>query len=152
MTIWHRWSCLLVCAGTLFGGTVLAEMRVLIAFDESGHHLHRQVFIDPGGESNQILFARHKQRNNVVAAVDQISVHWIDANGAELDVTNHTDPRVVHAPPDPGASIPSLVAVYKGAYLIQGPDSAVQLLINLPERTVPPLSAEQWTLDLPSSL
>ena len=121
-----------------------AGTRVLVRFDETGHYVHR-VHRSPSTDTQAALTLQTTEQS---VTNSEVSLRWLDSNGDLLAVTRLIDPRVTHAPLEIGSTEFAWAVLGEGAYLVSGPDSAVQLEIILPARSTPNVPAETWLLDL----
>ena len=119
-----------------------AATRVLVRFDETGHYTHR-VHRSTSTETQLALASTDQSATN-----SEVLLRWLDSNGVLLATTRMIDPRVTHAPLQAGSTDFAWTVLGEGAYLVSGPDSAVQLEIILPARSTPNVPAETWLLDL----
>ena len=127
--------------------TASAELRVLLAFDESGFRVQRTMPSVPAGPAaagvvgpKVVATGLAPERRRLGAALDEgyagMELRWYDRSGRLLLHERAADPRVVHAPPAPAAKGGSAVrraAVGHGAWLARGPDAATVLALQLPE-------------------
>lgn len=136
---------LLLSAAVLFSSTALAELRVLIKFDEAAHRVHRLVEVESTiaelTESQPGLSASEQ-------SVGEVSVLWLDATGAVLRRERMSDPRVTHAPLLTAEASPTFVGVTDGAYMVSGPTGSVILEIQLPANDALALHEQTWQFEL----
>ena len=131
-----------------------ADWRVLLAFDEDGHRVHRAT---DTGEDGRLLSRPPPAIDpaRAEAAGDAVLV-WRDAAGETLLVEAAADPRVGHAPvrEAEGGAIAAgePVSLASGAWQARGPDGAATLELRLPVRDTPPLAAETWHFPLVAEL
>ncbi|MEE9333503.1 MAG: hypothetical protein V3U65_05370 [Granulosicoccaceae bacterium] len=132
----------ITCA-MLFCATATAGTRVLVRFDESGHYAHLVHRSESTSTQSALTSATAQAATN-----SEVSLRWLDSNGNLLAATRVIDPRITHAPLEPHSTEFAWVVLEEGAYLVSGPDSAVQLEILLPGRNTPNVPTEIWLLDL----
>jgi len=128
-----------------------AEVRVLLAFDASGHRVHD---VARSGTPNANLTSHVEAPADLAAAAlaGDAVLAWLAADGRVLALERAPDPRIGHAPA-PGGDEVALspgrpVALAEGGWLARGPDAATVLVLRLPAVGAPALSAEQWRLEL----
>lgn len=172
---------LLLVAALLFANSAFADLRLLIRFDESGHHLHRLFTVAPreilskastmqdtsarSNKSQPITEATPIARGRSVATASAdptpgrsvqgidgfVRLVWEDSSGLQLAQTLLPDPRVVHSPTHITGVQASRAALTSGAWLATGPAEANSVTILLPESLPLGLSAETWILPLNSN-
>lgn len=135
-----------VVAMLLFASQLSAEQRVLIRFDESGHHLHRVVampaekFVPQSDTQSDTQFDTQRYA---------MQVQWYDSVGHLLATDYVADPRVSHTPSQKPNTKPTFVRLLDGAYVVTGPMQSTVLQITLPDRFDVGLAAETWQVYLP---
>ncbi len=142
--------CSLLAACGLFvvlGSQAWAAQRILLSFDNNGHRIHRVVqaasrISNPILEQRKSAFARSRVSPQTAMAT------WFDINGDTVKVGFFADPRTTHAPYSSQDSALKWVVLQEGAYLLEGPDTAVQLQLGFPARNWLGLPEENWLLNL----
>ncbi len=132
----------------LFSSQLLAEQRVLIRFDETGHHLHRVVSLTA---EKTVPLSDTKEAVSTNALSPQrydMQVQWYDSVGNLLATHHQADPRVSHAPSQQRSVKPTFVRLLNGAYVVTGPASSTLVHIKLPDRLDVGLAAETWQVHL----
>jgi hypothetical protein len=132
----------------LFASQAIASQRVLIRFDETGHHLHRVVAIAaknfvPQSDSKDAVLAGAEQQRYAM------QVQWFDSSGYLLATDYQADPRVSHTPSKQRYTKPTFVRLLNGAYVVTGPAQGTLIQISLPDRFDVGLAAETWQVYLP---
>lgn len=136
---------LLGLLAVLSSSVSLADTRVLVRFDETGHYSHR-ISRSEADPIQSALSSLNKQANPKPGSA---YIRWLDETGQVLEVRAIPDPRVTHAPLDGNRDL-AWVAIREGAYTVRGPFSASLLEITLPEKSTPLLPREVWKIDLSS--
>jgi len=129
----------------LFAGLLQAEIRVLIKFDESGHHIHRLVSV---ASINPLLEAEQQVQADILSDPGSVVVRWLDGDGSTLQMTNMEDPRLTHLPLTGADTRPTIVDINQGAYLVSGPSESTILEIRLPANGALALDAQTWQFEL----
>lgn len=136
-----------------------SELRVLLAFDDSGHQVRRIVRSRQG--TSIIDKAEAPVAAMVLPDISLLSADlkrgfarlvWLDDQGYVSAVTQEPDPRVSQAPNHITGAHGSRVAERKGAWLVTGPDSALSLLILMPGDETVGLGYEQWEVRLDNEM
>ncbi len=101
---------------SLISLVVVADIRVLVRFDESGHFVHSlteaptQKVLRKTAPDSTVISARSTQLTHVLSPSDRIeaarallrdetaTLLWFDASGIWLSNTEEPDPRVTRAP------------------------------------------------------
>lgn len=136
-------------ATLLFATQLFASQRVLIRFDESGHHLHRVVpiaaekFVLQSDSKSTVLKDAEQQQRYAMR------IQWYDSAGNLLATDYQADPRVSHTPSQNRDTKPTFVRLLDGAYVVTGPVQGTLLQITLPDRFDVGLAAEIWQVYLP---
>lgn len=140
------------------------QQRVLLSFDNAGHHVSQIVRVGVNNKTLSVssstrLTARSVERGAVANALDLetliaqlepsvATLMWLDENGSTIRNTTEPDPRISHAPTHVSAYGEGRVGESEGAWLVTGPGSGKFLTILLPADTSLALAFEQWTVDL----
>lgn len=143
---WVRIMC--VAAALLLASPVLASQRVLIRFDETGHHLHRVVSIAVEKSAPQSDSKVPVSKDVVSPQRYAMQIRWYDPTGNLLATDYQADPRVSHAPSQKSSVKPTFVRLLNGAYVVTGPPQSTLLQIKLPDRLDVGLAAEIWQIHL----
>lgn len=145
--------CICVAVTLLFASQLFAAQRILIRFDESGHHIHRVVAVAPKKFVPQSDTQELKPRAAELQKRYAMQVQWYDSSGYLLATDYLTDPRVSHTPSHTSSenrdAKPTFVRLLDGAYVVTGPSQSTLLHINLPDRFDVGLAAETWQVYLP---
>ncbi len=130
-----------------------SEQRVLLSFDNSGHHVRQIIHSEA-----QVLQAEptpllETELNYLQAAVadlvpGQAMLLWQDDEGGWYPRSQVPDPRVSHAPAHIFGAENSQVGDVSGAWLVSGSGRASRLIILLPRNTALGLAFEQWDVAL----
>ena len=156
ITVFCLSVCMLLCTSTYAskqaGG---AQLRLLLRFDESGHHVEK-LFRTPHSKSMtgaQRQLAAPGEFPDIDVLSNEVepgsaSLVWLNEQGYVISVTTAPDPRVSHSPAHIAGVDESRVFSQSGAWLVNGPAEAADLLILLPENLAPPLAQEQWNVHL----
>lgn len=125
-----------------------ADIAMLIRFDEAGHHIHRVFALEEESPMDSIFGNRRSTERRANAPM---RILWFDSAGLLLNTSYHLDPRRTHAPTTGGLDVETVtwVAMQVGAYRVTGPTETASIVLELPQREMPPLSAERWILTLP---
>jgi len=132
-----------------------AGVKVVIAFDANGQRLSQMVRSGPApkrlvGKSQRQMLRQRAASFEVPPG--QASLRWLDSAGQVLEVAHVADPRIAHFPGSTGRGIAlqpgGRVVLEAGALLVDGPDKAVELVVDLPGVEVPLLSSETWQFNL----
>ena len=124
-----------------------AAQRILLSFDGNGHRIHRIVQA-PSRNSNPVLEQRKSAFARSRVSPQTATATWFDINGDTVKVGFFADPRTTHAPYSSQDSTLKWVVLQEGAYLLEGPDTAVQLKLSFPSRNWLGLPEENWLLNL----
>ena len=128
-----------------------ADVRVLLAFDQSGHRVHD---IRRGGDADAALTSYVAPPADLAAAAraGDATLAWLGPDGRVLLLERAPDPRVGHAPAPAGNGVAvspgAPVALAEGGWLARGPEAATTLVLRLPAVGAPALAAEEWRLAL----
>lgn len=131
------------------------ELRVLLAFDNAGHHVRQVVRINHGTSIFNAPQASVADRVLPDIAVLGAQLErglarlvWLDEQGFVSAVTQEPDPRISHAPTHITGDYGSRVGERKGAWLVTGPDDARSLVILMPGDERVGMAFEQWEVFL----
>ena len=169
-----KWPLLI--SALLVSNLALADVRVLIRFDSSGHYAHRIFDMASSGQfeirrkttkqsdlkSQPTVFASPISRGRSVAEASSfpraakgsvdingfIRLVWKQADGVQLAQTQLPDPRIVHSPAHVHGVQASRAGLESGAWLATGPSDATSVVIYMPESASLGLMQETWTLAL----
>lgn len=135
---------------TLLSLTASADIRVLMAFDASGHRLQRLLHVEAASMPESMAGPGAASAAEPEAPGGLAMAEWLDAAGELLVQTHFPDPRVVHGPAL-ASGVPTAgqrVRLEQGAYLLSGPDAAFTLRITLPYSGVPAMEQSVWDVAL----
>ncbi len=129
-----------------------SELRVLLAFDNAGHHV-RQIVSNNQGTSIFDEPQASLADDGILPDIEALGAElerglarlvWLDEQGFVSAVTQEPDPRISHAPTHITGDDGSRVSERKGAWLVTGPDNAQSLVILMPGDERVGLAFEQW--------
>lgn len=140
----YRRTLLLLCVGLLSSSSVLADVRVLFAFDASGVTALQVVEVADSGENYPASVAELP----ALPSGDRVMMKWVGSNGQLLAVTQIPDPRVASSPGHTNPSSVSRVGLTEGAWVGKGPDGAEMVTVEFPESVALGLSLETWSVTL----
>lgn len=140
--------CLL---GVTLNTPVHAQLRVLLGFDETGHHVHQIVRVVARKTYKSQPDADRNTSTSMSAAISamqpgEATLVWQDAQLEVLEITQVPDPRIVHSAASAPGVDASWVGSASGAWLVDGPDNAEHVVILLPENPDLQLVSERWPL------
>lgn len=147
-----RALCVLCVSSIVIAG----EQRVLMSFDNSGHHV-RHIVMSQSRRSMQSTVkdnaASHIEHSDIEALISRLRpgfalLVWKNNAGHSNVQTKVPDPRVSHAPAHINGSGKSRLGKREGAWLVVGPDSATSVNILLPANPSLGLGFEQWEVSL----
>ena len=148
----------IVCLSCITSSVFAGEQRVLMSFDNSGHHVRHIANL----ESTRTLRSGIKnsrvttlERPDIEAMISELQpgvalIVWTDDEGYLQLKTEEPDPRVSHAPAHINGAGASRLGQRAGAWLVIGPDSATSITILLPSDASLGLGFEQWEVLLGS--
>ena len=139
-------STLLFLVVFLGSSVSLADTRVMVRFDETGHYSHRVVKTESSAVESALDTLKKPENPTPGSAY----VRWLDDTGQLLQISPITDPRLTHAPLD-GSRDLAWAVIREGAYIVSGPSSATLLEVTLPAKSTPQLLKEVWKIDLSSA-
>lgn len=145
----------LLWAFSLCSSAAVADIRVLIEYDQHSHRLLQIVALknrnsapisDHLRESNdrKKLLADVLQGNNSF----KVGVLWTSSDGSLLEKDFIHDPRSTHAPISPEQPRPTVIGLEKGAYMLEGPEGSAFVEIQLPAHGGLGLDAQSWRFAL----
>ena len=151
-------ALILLCA-ILSATAQASEQRVLLSFDNAGHHVRQVVRTD---RSTSIIDKTQAPVADLVlpdisalgAELERgmARLVWLDGQGYLSAVTQEPDPRVAHSPNHITGAVGSRIGERKGAWLVTGPDDAHSLVILMPGDERIGLAFEQWEVRLDDDL
>ena len=131
-----------------------SQVRVLLSFDNSGHHVRKVVFTadtlsTPAIEKRDILAADLE----LPSLEDRLesgmaTIIWSNNRMETIAVTTEPDPRLSHSPAQRFQADKTRLSKPAGAWLVDGPASASNLTILLPASFRFRLGFEQWAISL----
>ena len=128
-----------------------ADLRVLLAFDQSGHRVH-DIRRDADADAGLTSYVAPPADLAAAARAGDATLAWLGPDGRVLLLERAPDPRVGHAPAPGGDRVAvspgAPVALAEGGWLARGPDAAATLVLRLPAVGAPALAAEKWRLAL----
>lgn len=136
---------------TLASSGSVADLRVLLAFDNDGYRVTRVMRDEPLPGAPAKRLGRDLRSSPFTVPIapiyGEIELVWIDRDERVLATRRAPDPRITH-PVGRAGETTRRVALARGAWLASGPDEAVTLLLRLPARAALALPAAQWRFDL----
>lgn len=149
---------ILLVSTSAFSSAQANELRVLLAFDNAGHHLRQIVRNNHGTSIFDVPQA--SLADGILPDIEALGAElerglarlvWLDEQGFVSAVTQEPDPRISHAPTHITGDDGSRVGERKGAWLVTGPDNAQSLVILMPDDDRMGLAFEQWEVFLNSN-
>lgn len=130
------------------------QIRVLLGFDNSGHHVHQVIEVDSTFAAQYSQEALEPIANgNLSPLIRSLEpgvafIAWFDEQMQLVAVTRESDPRVSSSPAHIQGQSESRRADYSGAWLVDGPATANNMTILLPDNPQLHLSFEQWSVSI----
>lgn len=145
-----------LCLLCITSVTAAGEQRVLLSFDNAGHHVRHVVKLKRTTTTNPLTknpLVLNLERPDINALMRQLQpgvalLVWTDNEGYAHLHTREPDPRISHAPAHINRAGASRLGQAAGAWLITGPDVATMVTILLPSDPSLGLASEQWAVSL----
>jgi len=140
----------LLYIGSLYSGSALAEVRVVVEYDHFEHRLVRVVDV-PSTQPASLLEHLAEKSKPVITptdAVSKVKLLWFSADGELISTALMDDPRLTHAPLTGTDQMPTVVGLDSGAFMVSGPSNSALLEIHMPQNATLGLDQQLWRMSL----
>lgn len=141
---------IVVAALSLLSSICLAEVRVVVEYDSTGHRLVRVVEV-PSSRPVPISDHLDGQAKTAITpkdAISKVKLLWFNTDGMLITTALMDDPRITHAPLSGGDQAPTVVSLETGAFVVSGPTDSAVLEVHMPANVTLGLDQQLWRMDL----
>jgi len=140
-----------MCAAlSLISTAVLAEVRVLIEYDNTEHRLLRVVDV-PANRSVPISDHLKGKASPALSPTDitsKVKLLWFGFDGQLISTALMDDPRLTHAPFSGADQLPTVIGLDAGAFMVSGPSGSAVLELHMPANVTLGLDQQLWRMML----